>query len=469
MRRPVLLLISLFVLGITLDAEAQETLEDARERRAQVQQEAAETAGEIDLLDAEDAEIVAALAEIDAWIAIQLAELDATENQLTAANEAEQEARSRADDIDGHIEALRAELTVQSINAYMTGFRTPAVFETDDVNAVPILQFVLDESTGRTADTSDLLRVALDQQETLREEAAAAAADAEALSADIESKIAELEDSRAAQEAVRAEIDSRIAQLEADAAVLAEEDQRIAQFIRDEEARLEEERRRAAEEAARLAAEEEAARLAAEEEEANATPTPTPEPEATPTPTPTPTATPEPTPTLEPGVTPEPTATPDPEATPTEEPTPTPEPSPTPTVAPTPPPTGGTPAFSWPLSGSVGSGFGNLVHPVYGTVRFHAGIDMGGQAGLPIAAAGNGTVIYAGWRSGYGNTVIIDHGSGFSSLYAHMSDFAVSTGSSVSAGSTVGFVGSTGLSTGPHLHFEIRINGAAVDPLLYLP
>ncbi|MCB0995439.1 MAG: M23 family metallopeptidase, partial [Acidimicrobiales bacterium] len=83
--------------------------------------------------------------------------------------------------------------------------------------------------------------------------------------------------------------------------------------------------------------------------------------------------------------------------------------------------------------------------------------------------AGSGTVIFTGWRDGYGNTVIIDHGGGISTLYAHLSQISISNGASVTPGSSVGLMGATGLVTGPHLHFEVRLNGTAVDPLAYLP
>ena len=99
--------------------------------------------------------------------------------------------------------------------------------------------------------------------------------------------------------------------------------------------------------------------------------------------------------------------------------------------------------------------------------RLHAGIDIAVPYGTPIHAAASGTVIYAGWMGGYGNFVIIDHGGGLSTGYAHQSSIAVG-GGSVSQGQVIGYVGCTGHCFGPHLHFEVRINGTPVDPLGYL-
>ena len=124
--------------------------------------------------------------------------------------------------------------------------------------------------------------------------------------------------------------------------------------------------------------------------------------------------------------------------------------------------------FVRPVPGSITSPFGNRVHPIYGTVRFHAGVDMRGSHGTRIKAADAGRVILARSYGGYGNTVIIDHGNGLSSLYAHQASFAVGYGDNVEAGDTVGYVGSTGASTGAHLHFEVRRWGNPIDPVPFL-
>jgi murein DD-endopeptidase MepM/ murein hydrolase activator NlpD len=130
-------------------------------------------------------------------------------------------------------------------------------------------------------------------------------------------------------------------------------------------------------------------------------------------------------------------------------------------------------------SGSHGSGVSSsgLIWPVNGPItspvgerwgRMHEGIDIGVGYGTPIEAAASGTVVYAGWESGYGNFVVIDHGNGLATAYGHQSQIAVSNGQAVSQGQVIGYVGCTGHCFGPHLHFEVRVNGTAVDPLGYL-
>lgn len=121
-------------------------------------------------------------------------------------------------------------------------------------------------------------------------------------------------------------------------------------------------------------------------------------------------------------------------------------------------------AFIWPARGAFTSGFGLRRHPIFGIRRMHTGVDIGAPRGAPVQAAAGGRVLYTGWFGGYGKIVIIDHGGGISTLYAHLSQILTEEGRSVRQGQIIGRVGSTGYSTGPHVHFEVRVNGRPIDP-----
>lgn len=120
--------------------------------------------------------------------------------------------------------------------------------------------------------------------------------------------------------------------------------------------------------------------------------------------------------------------------------------------------------FIWPARGVFTSGFGMRRHPIFRVRRMHRGQDIAAPYGTPVLAASAGRVIYTGWFGGYGKIVVIDHGGGISTLYAHLSAILTRTGLRVRQGQTIGRVGSTGYSTGPHVHFEVRISGRPVDP-----
>lgn len=128
----------------------------------------------------------------------------------------------------------------------------------------------------------------------------------------------------------------------------------------------------------------------------------------------------------------------------------------------------GSGQVSFPVNAPISSEFGYRMHPILGYKRFHSGIDFAADYGEVIRAAAPGHVIFAGWYGGYGNTVIVDHGNGVTTLYAHSEGLYVQEGQVVQRGEPVALVGSTGLSTGPHLHFELRSNGEPVDPLPYM-
>ncbi len=129
--------------------------------------------------------------------------------------------------------------------------------------------------------------------------------------------------------------------------------------------------------------------------------------------------------------------------------------------------------FVRPVYGGITSYYGWRTHPIFKKKKFHSGIDIGAPMGTPIKAANSGKVIFTGWYGGYGNVVIIDHGTingkKTTTLYAHMSRIRTTKGANVTKGQTIGNVGSTGYSTGPHLHFEVRLNGATANPLNYIP
>lgn len=113
------------------------------------------------------------------------------------------------------------------------------------------------------------------------------------------------------------------------------------------------------------------------------------------------------------------------------------------------------------------SGYGTRIDPIYGTPRFHSGMDFSANPGTDVYATGDGTVVKMGWETGYGNTIIIDHGFGYRTWYAHLRDFRTKVGKRVVRGEVIGGVGSTGKSTGPHLHYEVHVKGKVVNPINY--
>jgi murein DD-endopeptidase MepM/ murein hydrolase activator NlpD len=127
-----------------------------------------------------------------------------------------------------------------------------------------------------------------------------------------------------------------------------------------------------------------------------------------------------------------------------------------------------TGSFSYPVRAPITSPFGPRRHPIFGVRSMHSGIDLAAPYGTPIKASEGGVVIYSGWYGGYGKVVILDHAKGFSTLYAHLSSTKVAVGARVKQGEVVGFEGSTGYATGPHLHFEVREQGKPKNPVIYL-
>lgn len=138
------------------------------------------------------------------------------------------------------------------------------------------------------------------------------------------------------------------------------------------------------------------------------------------------------------------------------------------TLVETGPADGGSPPWQWPVSGPVSSDFGGRSSPWGGSWQFHAGLDIKALSGTPVTASGGGVVVHAGRMRGYGNMVVVDHGFELKSVYAHLSAVYTDLGRRVQAGDVIGAVGQTGRATGPHLHYEVRVGTAPIDPLCYL-
>ena len=128
----------------------------------------------------------------------------------------------------------------------------------------------------------------------------------------------------------------------------------------------------------------------------------------------------------------------------------------------------GSGTLSAPLRADISSPFGWRKHPIFGIRRFHTGIDLAGPNHAAIRAADSGNVLYTGWYGGYGKVVIVSHGKGMATLYAHLSKIAATSGANIAKGDVIGYEGTTGFSTGPHLHFEVRIDGKPNNPIAYL-
>ncbi len=408
-------------------AVAQDGVEDLRGEREENRRDAAEVAAQLDALGAEDAELLDALAAIDAHIALQEAKVAATREAIEAAEAQAAEARGRAARIGDEIESVRTRLRERAVEAFV-GPRNDSFNELDtaDLMEATLRRSFLDQIVGDEYELVDELRSKVAQQQAAERGAADLIAEVEREQAQLEERLGELAEARAEADHLRIELQTRIADWHATGDDLRAADRAIAAEIQQLEA---EAARAAAQEEARRIAEEEAARKAAEEAAAAEE--------------------------QEEGATPSDDAALD-ESIADE-------------AADTPPPTGDFAVTNRPVPGSITSPFGERVHPIFGTVRSHFGIDFNGNRGDPIAAAASGTVLTAGWMNGYGNTVVISHGNGFSTVYAHQTDLAVSAGQAVVGGEVIGWVGSTGWSTGPHLHFEVRVEGIAVDPDPYLP
>lgn len=432
-------LVLALALGFGLRAAvAQDDIADLRAQREASRSDAAEAAAELDALSAEDAELVDALAAIDAHIALQesrvagvLADIDAAEAQVV-------QARQDAAVLEAEIELVRVRLQQRAIEAFVA----PRSDGLDQLNTIDLTRGALrrsflDEIVGDEYELVDQLRGRIAEQEAAERLARDLQAEAEAARVELEERLAELDRSRVEAEDLRMEVQVRVAEWQQVSDEIAEADRQVAEEILrlEEEARriaAEEEARRLAEEEAQRLAEEEAQRLA-EEEAARETEDDVAEDDGT-------------------GDDPDPGDAPDDDGSDSDGPDDADVPSAEFVVT------------HRPVPGIVTSPFGDRVHPIFGTVRAHKGLDLDGDTGDPIIAAADGVVLSAGWRNGYGNTVVISHGGGYTTLYAHQNEVNAAAGDRVLGGELIGWVGSTGWSTGSHLHFEVRLDGVALDP-----
>jgi murein DD-endopeptidase MepM/ murein hydrolase activator NlpD len=412
-----------FAVGLATAQDNDDT-GDLRQEREDNRREAAAVAAELDELSAEDDTLIDAIAALDAYISLQEIRIDAAEVSIGDAELRVTAARTEATALSTEMDTIRARLRDRAIEVFVSPrLDTLEQLNSDDLLDAELKQTYVDEVVGDEHELIDQLRTAEAAKEKAERDAQDAAEEAEAERAELADRLADLDASRAEADDLRAEVAVRVDQWEAVGREIEAADDAIEIEIRALEAELA--RQVAAAEQARLAAQEEA-RLQAAAAEAEA------EAEA------------------------DGDASAD-DAVDED------------VVEDTTPVALGPFAVTHrPVPGGVSSSFGPRLHPIFGTVRNHYGLDFRAQMGETISAAADGVVLSAGWMNGYGRTTVVSHGDGFTTLYAHQSVQTVEPGDTVSGGQAIGQVGSSGFSTGPHLHWEIRVDGVAVDPAPYL-
>lgn len=391
--------------GLSTAGAQTSEIEEAKAEREREREAAAEAASELDPLLTEDEELEAAVEALELLVATQEAKLEATRQALDTARLESDAATERVDDMTETIAVLREALRDRSVEAYIS----PAGGQVDtllDSNDVTVAAHKRALLDTINASEADLLDQLRAAEDTLVD-----------LELDAQAAVETVEAEEAAVAEQLAELEVSLAEQERIKQALEERIAGLAAEIDAHEAAEDELTglitALIAEEDARIAAAEEARRVAEERQRAA-------------------------------------------EQTGDEGSGNLPPPSP-------PPPAPSTASgLVWPSAGVVTSSFG----PRWG--RQHEGIDIAAPTGTPLYAVQSGSIANAGVLSGYGNVVIIDHGGGFTTIYAHLSEIYVSAGQSVGQGANIGLMGCTGSCTGPHLHFETRINGIAQDPMLYL-
>ncbi len=418
---PAVALIAAIVLGMVVPALAQDTIDDLRSQREENVGRAADAAAHIDLLTSHDQELVDAISALDVQVSLQESKVAAAERAILDAEADAARFRAEAASFDDQLQSLRDQLRENAIDAYIRPSAS-AMSQLNNSNLMDeaLRRSFLDDIVGDMTQLIDELRSVEARRLSAGDAADAAAAAAEDLRASRVAHLASLDLARTEQEQLRSELQDRVAEWQFNIDQLDQANLDIESEIQGIEAELArkaavEAARKAADEAARKAAAQAAAQAAADQVASRSSGSN--------------------------------------------------GSSPTQPVS----PIGDFVVTNRPVPGRISSPFGPRTHPIFGSTSSHPGIDMQARSGDPISAAADGVVISARWHNGYGNAVIIDHGDGFSTLYAHQSKILVTAGDQVVGGETIGLIGSTGWSTGPHLHFEVRVNGIVVNPAPFLP
>lgn len=413
--------------------DPRETLREAREAREQNREDRTELARQIDVLEATDAELIDALDALNEEVEAQKRAIEIARSAVADAVAAEMAIQDRIQFTLAEAEKLRSMTQDRVIAAYVAP-RTEGLDEDDltrQARREALFRYV--DLDGR--ELLDQLRAVEDDLERLYIEAGLQRDAAISAQADLETALQQLQDDVARQESIRAELAELVEHLDEEIAAMAAAEGEINAIIRDAQREI--------------AREEALAWLATSSTTTTTTTTTTAPPVTQPS---------------------EDGGSGDDQTTTTIDAT---DPSATTTTA-SETGDGQGPGSDqvdliWPTTGSVTSNYGIRKHPITGTERLHTGMDIGNNSGTSIWASDSGTVIFSGRMSGFGETVIISHGSDVTTLYAHMSSRTVTKGATIGKGQEVGKMGSTGFSTGDHLHFEVRINGNPVDPRAYLP
>ncbi len=405
----------LSALGATLPVFAQEAGDEptSRDQREQVREEAAAAAEKLDAAVAEDQALEDALEELEANVELKREKAQASGRALAAARREVAATQARIAEIEAEIAAVRSEANRSAVVAYIesSGVRLSDLFRTGSLNDLGSKEALGANLRRSHTDVVDDLRIKEEFLNIERDALTNAEEQLRGRKATQDQRLREVEKAKRSRETLRAKLAGRIADFRAEVDALAVEEGRLTEQIRSEDAAI---IALAAAEAERREAEAAAARAAAQalaDSSSNSSSSSSSSSES---------------------------------------------------IASL--PVSGGDGMVWPVQNPrVTSEYG----PRWG--RMHQGIDIAAPSGTDIFASDSGTVITARWFGGYGNAVMIDHGNGFVTLYGHMTHDNVSEGEWVEKGELIGWMGCTGSCTGPHTHFEIRVNGSAHDPRSYLP